>query len=373
MDTTGHRPDAPRGRGESDREATRRAVGAAGAHRPEPRLVGPPPRSTPAHWRSRRSHWRRLPDDLLRQASRRLEIIALLAAGLWSRHGALPLRRSRGRRASGCPSSPPTPSPASAWRSRSRSSSTCAEARRDPRFVLDLGLAYMVAMAFITGVIQHWDPLPHSPTMPMFSWNGISVLLFAAMLPSDPTRTAVAGLIAVSMNPVGMLIARARGTWQFESTLTAWTMHYPDFLIVGVSLVVSRVVWGLGQQVARAREMGSYQLGDLIGRGGMGEVYKATHRMLARPAAIKLIRPRDDGRPERGAGRDCDRAFPPRSGGCRAVAIAAHGRPLRFRHDRGRRSVFRDGIPGWDGSRVRGAADGAPAGGPRRAHPEAGL
>jgi serine/threonine-protein kinase len=68
-------------------------------------------------------------------------------------------------------------------------------------------------------------------------------------------------------------------------------MHYPDYLLLGVAVVISHVVTGLGQQVAKAREMGSYQLGELLGRGGMGEVYRATHRMLARPAAIKLIRP----------------------------------------------------------------------------------
>jgi len=55
--------------------------------------------------------------------------------------------------------------------------------------------------------------------------------------------------------------------------------------------VISHVVTQLGRQVTRAREMGSYRLGELLGRGGMGEVYKATHTMLARAAAIKLIRP----------------------------------------------------------------------------------
>ena len=37
--------------------------------------------------------------------------------------------------------------------------------------------------------------------------------------------------------------------------------------------------------------MGSYRLGELIDRGAMGEVWHARHRLLARPAAIKLIRP----------------------------------------------------------------------------------
>ncbi len=62
-------------------------------------------------------------------------------------------------------------------------------------------------------------------------------------------------------------------------------------LVVLMGYVGARVVYKLGADVGRAREMGSYRLIDRIGRGGMGEVWKAEHRMLARAAAIKLIRP----------------------------------------------------------------------------------
>lgn len=41
---------------------------------------------------------------------------------------------------------------------------------------------------------------------------------------------------------------------------------------------------------ARAKELGSYRLVAKLGAGGMGEVWRAEHRMLARSAAIKLIR-----------------------------------------------------------------------------------
>jgi serine/threonine-protein kinase len=48
------------------------------------------------------------------------------------------------------------------------------------------------------------------------------------------------------------------------------------------------MVWSAQQQ---ARAFGSYQLETLLGRGGMGEVWRARHRLLARRAAIKLVRP----------------------------------------------------------------------------------
>jgi serine/threonine-protein kinase len=47
----------------------------------------------------------------------------------------------------------------------------------------------------------------------------------------------------------------------------------------------------MGRRLRAAQEMGSYQLVELLGRGGMGEVWRAEHRLLARSAAIKLVRP----------------------------------------------------------------------------------
>lgn len=163
---------------------------------------------------------------------------------------------------------------------------------RNPRRILDLGLVYMVLIAVDLGLMFHWEVRPIDlPVTPQISWIGAVVLMFAAIVPSTPSKTLVAAFVAVSMNPLAMLLARARGMWNFDSATDAVLMHYPDYLLVGVAAVISHVVTSLGQQVAKARAMGSYQLGELLGRGGMGEVYKATHRMLARPAAIKLIRP----------------------------------------------------------------------------------
>ena len=93
------------------------------------------------------------------------------------------------------------------------------------------------------------------------------------------------------MNPLAMLVARARGTWDFGPASNVIVMHYPDFLLVGVAVLISRVVTKLGQQVGKEREMGSYRLVAMLGKGGMGEVWRARHRMLARDAAIKLIQP----------------------------------------------------------------------------------
>lgn len=258
------------------------------------RLIGPSVR-TPAGTGATGPGPRTLPQDLLHEASRRLGIVALLGAVLWFVSTVLEylvIRSLAGRHPS--------------WQELLAHDSIAAVSilvslalyrftrvsRREPRFMLDLGLVYLVFTALGIAILWHWQPLPGGwNVQPMFTWVGVVVLIFAAIIPNPPAKTAVVGFLAVSMNPVGMLLAKWRGAWDFGPVSNILVMHYPDYLLVGVAAVIGHVVTRMGQQVRRAREMGSYHVGELLGRGGMGEVYRATHRMLARPAAIKLIRP----------------------------------------------------------------------------------
>lgn len=47
----------------------------------------------------------------------------------------------------------------------------------------------------------------------------------------------------------------------------------------------------LNERIAEIRQLGQYRLLDKIGEGGIGEVFKASHALLKRPTAVKLLRP----------------------------------------------------------------------------------
>ena len=324
------------------------------------RLIGPLARSSTSAPKSALGDVCPIPDDLLRQASQRLGIVALVGAGLWFFAPAL-------AHVAAFVQSPGDPRWAQfkatdyiAMGSIAISLALFLYTRkgdRDPTFVTDLGLVYLVAMAFAIGFMMHMGPISLKvvDTSPMITWIGPVTLMVAAIVPVPPWKMFIAGLLSASMDPLGMLIARAAGTFRFDSVSSAFLMHYPNYLLLGVAVLISHVVTRLGRQVAREREMGSYRLGDLLGRGGMGEVYQATHRMLARPAAIKLIRPRDDGRDNGDAAHLAVEALPPRGGGGGQPALTPHGRALRLRSDGGPDTLLRDGAAGGDDARGAGS------------------
>ena len=65
----------------------------------------------------------------------------------------------------------------------------------------------------------------------------------------------------------------------------------PSIIAAALAVILARMMYRLRKQAQEAQRLGSYVLEEQIGSGGMGEVWRASHNMLVRPAAIKLIRP----------------------------------------------------------------------------------
>ncbi|NIM50687.1 MAG: protein kinase [Gemmatimonadales bacterium] len=154
--------------------------------------------------------------------------------------------------------------------------------------LLDLGLIYEVVAAAGIDVGLAWGHWPQGLPFHGLSWVCVWIVFFPLIVPSTAGKTFLAALAAASTTPLMYLIGVAGGA-EAMATPVALQFMIPNYICAGIAVVGSRVVYRLGSDISKARRMGSYQLVERLGVGGMGEVWKAEHRMLARPAAIKLI------------------------------------------------------------------------------------
>ncbi|MGD2136330.1 MAG: serine/threonine-protein kinase [Gemmatimonadales bacterium] len=230
-----------------------------------------------------------LPGDLVEVASRRLGLMCLVWAGLWA--FALVMNNLVSPLLS--PGRPlddawPIPGNPVAGIVILVSLALFAYTRWhacDCRRTLDLGLLYLIVLAAAIAVVQQW-----TPNVSGLSWICVLVLIHPMIVPHTPARTLAAALVAASMDPLALWVSSLRGVDVPNASLVLW-VYLPNYVCAFLSVLPAHVIRGLGGEVKQARELGSYQLGKLLGSGGMGDVYEATHRLLRRPAAVKLIRP----------------------------------------------------------------------------------
>ena len=112
-----------------------------------------------------------------------------------------------------------------------------------------------------------------------------TVMARAITVPSTARRTLITSLVAMAPLIPATLMASPEPV-----PVTVYVAMWCAVSIV-VSTVGSRIIFGLRTEAARVRRLGQYTLENKIGAGGMGVVYRASHALLRRPTAIKLLPP----------------------------------------------------------------------------------
>ncbi len=162
--------------------------------------------------------------------------------------------------------------------------------------VMNVGLGFEVASSYGIALAEYLEPTRLNANGWIgLSWVAVWTLLFTVVIPTRPRKAMLATLASVSSVPVviGFMVVTRRTTFSPDPAMFFFWIVFPYLLSTIMAYVGARVVYGLGKAVTEARELGSYRLGERLGQGGMGEVWRARHRLLARPAAIKLIRTSD--------------------------------------------------------------------------------
>jgi tRNA A-37 threonylcarbamoyl transferase component Bud32 len=184
-----------------------------------------------------------------------------------------------------------------AWLSLRRSRPSMAALQRfESAGTVLAGVALAAAMHVLPGGILQ---------LGIFLSVALMLIVRAAVVPSTVRRTVAVGLLcSVAMALIGYqrsltlgVDAPAFPTRPDPDLINRWATHYM-WTILGswgviftlATGVVSQVIYRLTDTARSAMRLGNYTLERKLGEGGMGVVYLARHALMARPAALKLLR-----------------------------------------------------------------------------------
>ncbi|MBX9788673.1 MAG: serine/threonine protein kinase [Pirellulales bacterium] len=150
------------------------------------------------------------------------------------------------------------------------------------------GMPALVLLALDGGNPVNRNPLSISAA----AWCGL-IFTYGMFIP-NPWQRGARVLVALALAPILLWGVQVWGASQVPAgqiqLLTAAGLLLLTSAVVAV--YGTYVTNNLRLQAFEARQLGQYRLRELLGSGGMGDVYLAEHQLLKRPCAIKLIDPR---------------------------------------------------------------------------------
>ncbi|MGI9427089.1 MAG: serine/threonine protein kinase [Bythopirellula sp.] len=163
-------------------------------------------------------------------------------------------------------------------------------------FFLILGYHKLLFAAELTDGHSYVPNLTGPWTLLIFS--------YALFVPNIWQRAAVV-MSLMGIAPVGILLLA-----YFKSSVFAELTRIDEFqgvftehlMVMTLAVITATVgvksINSLRSEAFVARQLGQYRLKQMLGSGGMGEVYLAEHEMMKRPCAIKVIKPEKAGNPK---------------------------------------------------------------------------
>ena len=146
------------------------------------------------------------------------------------------------------------------------------------------------------GLTSIYGPPIQRPELSSIMGVIIFLILRAIVVPATGRRTVTLSIIAVlpaiyAAYACHAAVASQGLEWQLPLPLYPALAAVWGGLGITAATLASRTIFGLRQQASEAKKLGQYTLGEKIGEGGMGAVYRASHAMMKREVAIKLLPP----------------------------------------------------------------------------------
>jgi eukaryotic-like serine/threonine-protein kinase len=161
----------------------------------------------------------------------------------------------------------------------------------EQKSIQGLSSLYLMFVSIAIAFAEAWSGRGITYTSGL-SLGTLWILMFPMLVPCSARQTFYKAVAAASMTPLALvLVSLMRGNNLWSSPIDLLFMVAPGYLAAALAWSGAKAVSHLGVELNQAYRMGMYELEEPLGHGGMGEVWRAKHAFLARPAAVKLIRP----------------------------------------------------------------------------------
>jgi serine/threonine-protein kinase len=162
--------------------------------------------------------------------------------------------------------------------------------------VLHVGLAFEIFVAWCISYAETFLRIGPDEVVRGGSMVAVWIAFVMMLVRHTPLSALIVAMIAASSWPAAYYF----NVWQHGYEVAPWNRlalwMFPPYMVAFWAFMLTKRIFRIEMQAQKAEELGSYHLAYMIGEGGMGQVWRARHSLLARDAAIKIIRTSGNGR-----------------------------------------------------------------------------